>query len=336
MQYIVCDQPGSFSIREKEKPVRQPGQALLKVLKVGICGTDIHAYGGNQAYFTYPRILGHELAAEVVEIEDHSNIDVGDRVAIMPYVSCGKCGACRSGKTNCCSSISVLGVHVDGGMQEYMVIDTSLLLPANHLSLDEIMIIEPLAIGAHAMRRANIQVGETIVVVGAGPIGMGIAKLSQLAGARVILMDMNHDRLNYAEQELGITYVVNVRHQPLESIKKWTNGELADAVFDATGHKGALEQGIQYMGHGGRYILVGLSKGDLTFNHPQIHAKESTILCSRNANRIDFEYVMKALPAFPSQSYITHSCDYEEINKHFESWIKPDAGVMKAYLNFDK
>lgn len=334
MQYIVCDQPGSFSIREKEKPVRQPGQAMLKIKKVGICGTDIHAYGGNQAYFTYPRILGHELAAEVVEIDDHPNIGVGDRVAIMPYVSCGQCSACRKGKSNCCSSISVLGVHVDGGMQEYIAIDVSLLLPGNHLSLDEIMIIEPLAIGAHAIRRAAVQVNETIVVVGAGPIGMGIAKLAQLAGAKVILMDVNADRLAYAQQEMGISHIVNVMDEPLETIRRWTNEDLADAVFDATGHKGALEQGIQYMGHGGRYILVGLSKGDLTFNHPQIHAKESTIYCSRNATIADFEYVMQSLPQFPSQSYITHSCNFMDINKHFETWIKPDAGVMKAYLNF--
>lgn len=182
MKYIVCEEPGRFELKEKPAPVRKPGEALLKITKVGICGTDLHAYAGNQAFFTYPpRILGHELAAEVVEIDDNAqHLKSGDKVVIMPYLSCGKCVACRAGKTNCCTNIAVLGVHTDGGMQQQITVPQDILLPANNLSDSEIAIVECLGIGAHAIRRAQIRPKENVVVVGGcGPIGIGIMKFAR-------------------------------------------------------------------------------------------------------------------------------------------------------------
>ncbi len=335
MKYIVCNKPGEFIVKEKQKPVRNSDEALLAIKKVGICGTDLHAYAGNQAFFTYPRILGHELAAEVIEIGDNpKGIKKGDKVVIMPYISCGKCVACRNGKTNCCSNIKVLGVHTDGGMQEEITIRTDLLLPANHLSYDEMAIVEPLAIGAHAIRRAAVRKDEYVVVVGCGPIGIGIIKLAQIQGAKVIALDTNASRLEYAKNAVGADYAINVLHDPVSEISKITDGDMATAVFDATGHKGALESGPDYMAHGGRYILVGLSKGDLTFAHPKIHAKESTIMCSRNATVEDFEHVIKILPQFPTASFITHSVPFSEMILNFDSWTKPETGVIKAVVDF--
>lgn len=335
MKYIVCEEPGTFLIKEKEAPVRKAKEALLKVNKVGICGTDLHAYSGNQAFFTYPRILGHELACEVVEIDDNEkNIKAGDNVVVMPYLSCGTCVACRNGKTNCCTDIAVLGIHTDGGMQEHITVPSDILLPANQLSDDEMAIVEPLAIGAHAVRRAGVQNGETVVVVGCGPIGIGIIKLAQIAGASVIAMDVNDNRLAYAKNEIGADYVVNVTADPVTRIKEITNGDMATAVFDATGFKGALETGTDYMAHGGRYILVGLSKGELTFTHPAIHAKETTIICSRNATTEDFEHVIKVINQFPTDSFVTHNVPFTEMIANFDSWTKPETGVIKATVKF--
>ena len=335
MKYIVCEEPGNFQLKEKEAPVRKENEALLRVKKVGICGTDLHAYSGNQAFFTYPRILGHELASEVVEIgANERGIKAGDKVVIMPYVSCGKCIACRNGKTNCCTNISVLGVHSDGGMQEYITVRQDLLLPANNLSHDEMAIVEPLAIGAHAIRRANVQKGETVVVVGCGPIGIGMVKLAQIAGAKVIVLDINDDRLKYTKEEIGADYVINVGNNPVEKIAEITNGDMATAVFDATGFKGALEAGPDYMAHGGRYVLVGLSKGELVFTHPKIHAKETTIMCSRNATTEDFEHVISVLDQFPTESFITHNVPFTEMINNFDSWTKPETGVIKATVDF--
>jgi len=203
MKYIVCEKPGDFLVKEKTIPVRKKNEALLRVNKVGICGTDLHAYSGNQAFFKYPRILGHELATEVLEIAENSKgIKAGDKVVVMPYLSCGKCIACRNNKKNCCTNIKVLGVHTDGGMQEQITVPVNVLLLTNHLSDKEMAIVEPLAIGAHAIRRAAIKKDEFVVVVGCGPIGIGIMKLAQIEGAKIIALDMNETRLQYAKKKL--------------------------------------------------------------------------------------------------------------------------------------
>ncbi|MCJ7468632.1 MAG: zinc-binding alcohol dehydrogenase family protein [Maribacter sp.] len=337
MNYLVCEKPGQFLLKDKEAPKRGEGEALLQILKVGICGTDLHAYRGNQAFFTYPRILGHELATKVLEIDDNpQGIRSGDRVVVMPYISCKKCVACRKGKTNCCTNIKVLGVHVDGGMQEKITVPNDLLLPAGQLTSDQMAIVEPLAIGAHALRRAALKTGETLVVMGCGPIGIGILKLAQLAGAKVIAIDRDQNRLTYAKNEIGVEYAVNANDQVIERIREITNGDMADVVIDATGHKSALESGIDYMAHGGSYVLVGLSKGELMFKHPAIHAKEATILCSRNATLEDFKKVISVLEtgAFPIDSYITHTVGYQDMIAHFEGWSDPRNGVIKAMITF--
>ncbi len=337
MKYIVCEKPGELAVKDKEAPELIPGHAKLKIKKVGVCGTDLHAYAGNQAFFSYPRILGHELAAEVIEnADENSNIKPGDKVVIIPYLSCGTCIACRNGKTNCCVNMQVLGVHTDGGMQESIVVPTNILLPSPELSLEQMAIVEPLAIGQHAIRRADIKSGETIVVIGCGPIGIGIMKLAQIAGANVIAVDVNERRLAYVKDEIGIEMIVDAKDDAVARIKAFTNNELATAVFDATGHKGALEAGVNYMSHGGRYILVGLSKGDLTFNHPAIHAKETTLMCSRNATLEDFHKVIAVLGQgeFPTSSFITHQLSFTEVPANFEGLINPENGVIKAMINF--
>ncbi len=336
MIYIVCETPGTFLLKEKEAPQKVKGEALLKVKKVGICGTDLHAYGGNQAFFEYPRILGHELATEVMEIEENpQGIKSGDKVVVMPYVSCKKCIACRNGKTNCCTNIKVLGVHTDGGMQEIISVPTDLLIPANNLSDDQMAIVEPLAIGAHAIRRSQLTKGETVVVVGCGPIGIGIMKLAQIKGAKVIAIDMNQQRLDYAKEKIGVDHIVLGGKDAVNQIEEITNGDMATAVYDATGHKGALEAGPNYMSHGGRYVLVGLSKGELTFTHPAIHAKETTVMCSRNATLEDFEHVINVLDQFPTESFITHNVDSSKMIENFDSWLDPTTGVIKATVNFN-
>lgn len=336
MDYIVCQEPGRFMLKHKDIPQRKPGEALLKINKVGICGTDLHAYSGNQPYFTYPRILGHELAATILEIDQHPTLKTGDSVVVMPYINCGSCIACRRGKTNCCNKLQVLGVHTDGGMQEVISLSVDLLIPASGLRLEEMAIVEPLAIGAHAVRRAQITPGEFVAVIGCGPIGLGILKMAQIAGAKVIALDVNQQRLEYAKNQLGVDYAAGVDTAVLSRVNEITNHDLATAVFDATGNRNALESGVKYMSHGGRYILVGLSKETLGFSHPEIHAKETSILCSRNATREDFNHVITILEKglFPSNSFITHTASYQQMIDHFDKWLDPDSAVIKAMVDF--
>lgn len=309
----------------------------MKIKKVGICGTDFHAYAGNQAFFSYPRILGHELASQVIEIENNDNgIKEGDNVVVMPYLSCKKCIACKNGKTNCCVNMKVLGIHTDGGMQEKIAVPANLLIPAGNLNENEMAIVEPLAIGAHAISRAQLRADETILVVGCGPIGIAIMKFAGLAGAHVIAIDTNVQRMNYVKEVIGVAHTVLAGKDALEKVLSITDGDLCTAVFDATGHKGALETGTNYMAHGGRYMLVGLSKGDLSFSHPSIHAKEATLMCSRNANLSDFENVISTLQQgkFPTNSYITHTVNFSDMISEFDRWLDPASGVIKATVNF--
>jgi len=337
MKYIVCEKPGELILKEKDEPLKVKGEAILRIKKVGICGTDLHAYSGNQAFFSYPRILGHELASEVVEIEENAKgIKSGDKVVIMPYISCNECIACTNGKTNCCVKMQVLGVHKDGGMQEKISVPIDLLIHTPNLNNDAMAIVEPLAIGAHALRRAQIKPNETIVVVGCGPIGIGIMKLAQIVGAKVIAIDVNQNRLDYAQEKMGIDHVVLAGNGAVDKVMQITNDDLATAVFDASGHKGALEFGPNFMSHGGRYILVGLSNGGLVFEHPMIHAKETTLMCSRNATSEDFEYVIAVLEKgrFPIDSFITHKVDLVDMIADFDSWLDPKSGVLKATVSF--
>jgi len=332
MKSIVCEKPERLLMIEKMAPKRGAGEALLKVKRVGICGTDLHAYKGNQPFFSYPRILGHELAVEVMEVGAEQHVKVGDKVVVVPYINCMTCVACRAGKSNCCQQIKVFGVHVDGGMQDEIVLPARLLLPANDLSYDEIAIAEPLAIGAHALRRAAVKKGETVVVLGCGPIGMGIIQLAKYIGATVVAVDINEQRLALAQSAFGADIALHGAQEPAAKLQAFMGGDLAHTVIDATGSKAAIEHGTDYMRHGGTMVLVGLFKGELTFHHPAIHAKETTLLCSRNATDEDFNFVLKVLreKKFNTAAYITKKVGASEIVKGFEQWTSAGSPEIKV------
>ena len=334
MKYIVCETPGNLRLKLGEIPSPASEEVLVKIRRIGICGTDLHAYAGNQAFFTYPRILGHELAGEVFDPNGHPEFTSGDRVAVIPYINCGTCVACRAGKTNCCATLRVLGVHTDGGMQEIISIPSRLLIPTPELSWEEIAIIEPLCIAAHAVKRAQITQGQQVLVMGCGPIGLAISVFAKLHGASVIAMDINEQRLETAAAHFGAAHILLADKNAKDSVKNLTDTDLCAIVFDATGNKSALESGVDYMAHGGKYLLVGLYKDFLSFHHPSLHAKETSILCSRNATKADFLFVIDTLSKkqFPTDVYVTHQVPFEQMIVDFESWTKPATQVIKAMV----
>jgi 2-desacetyl-2-hydroxyethyl bacteriochlorophyllide A dehydrogenase len=335
MKVLVCDKPGELSYQEIDKPVAAPGQAILKVKRIGICGTDLHAYEGTQPFFNYPRVLGHELALEVV---DAAGFEKGEAVTIIPYFNCGKCIACRSGKPNCCTQIKVFGVHIDGGMKEYISVPVSSLLHGEGLSFDELALVEPLAIGAHGVRRANVKEGEFVLVVGAGPIGLGTMEFARIAGAYVIALDINEQRLAFCKDKLKVAYAINGSIENVtERLQQITNGDMPTIVIDATGSLKAINNAFQYMAHGARYVLVGLQKENLSFSHPEFHKREATLMSSRNATKEDFAKVitsMKAGKVNPA-TYITHRVAFGEVKDNFNSWLNPANGVIKAMIEMD-
>jgi len=338
MKTLVCTTPGHFEYRDAEKPTLQNGHSIIKIKRIGICGTDLHAFEGTQPYFEYPRILGHELAGELIEFDDAPGFAKGDRVTIIPYFNCGTCIACRNDKPNCCVNIKVFGVHIDGGMAEYIPVPSSSLVRGEDLSYDELALIEPLAIGAHGVRRAGVKKDEFVLVIGAGPIGLGTIEIARTTGAKVIAMDVNANRLLHCQHHMRIEHTVNAAtDDAMERIKQITGGDMPTVVIDATGSQKAINNGFQYMAHGGRYVLIGLQKGDITFSHPEFHKREGTLMSSRNATREDFEYVIHCLDNghINPKNYITHRVGFDEVADNFESWLKPETGVIKAMVTLE-
>ncbi|MEH6679225.1 MAG: zinc-binding alcohol dehydrogenase family protein [Sediminicola sp.] len=337
MKYIVCERPGKFLLKEKEVPRPKVGESLLRIRKIGVCGTDIHAFGGTQPYFEYPRILGHELAAEYVEGKARG-FRSGELLTFIPYFNCGHCIACRSGKPNCCVSMKVFGVHVDGGMSEYVVVDDKYLLKGNGLDADQLALVEPLAIAAHGIGRAGVEPGDTVLVMGAGPIGMGLIQFAQIAGGKVIVMDINDHRLSFTRDRLSVTETLNpLKEDVMDTLQRITQGDMPTVVIDATGNQQVMNGAFQYMAHGGRYVLVGLQKGTLSFVHPEFHKREATLMSSRNATLTDFNYVIECLKMgrIDPKKYITHRCGFDTMISTFEAWLKPGNKVIKALVEFN-
>lgn len=338
MKTLVCTKPGEFQYEDGKMPQLQKGQAIIKIKRIGICGTDLHAFEGTQPFFEYPRILGHELAGELVAVDGAEGFRVGEHVSFIPYFNCGECIACRSGLANCCASIKVCGVHIDGGFAEYLSVPSYSLLHGEELSFDELSLVEPLAIGAHGVRRAGVREGEFVLVVGAGPIGLGIAEFARIAGGQVIIMDVNETRLNFCKEKLGVKHTVNpVADDVLLKLKEITNGDMPTVVIDATGNLKAINNAFGYMAHGARYVLVGLQKGEISFNHPEFHKREGTLLSSRNATRQDFEHVLASMRkgSVKPTTYITHRVKFDEVKDKFASWLKPETGVIKATVELN-
>ncbi|RYY21390.1 MAG: zinc-binding alcohol dehydrogenase family protein [Cytophagaceae bacterium] len=335
MNTLVCTEPGHFAYAQRASPAVPPGYALLRIRRIGICGTDLHAFEGTQPFFAYPRVLGHELAAELVDPGGAPGFGPGEAVTFIPYFNCGHCVACRAGRPNCCVHMQVSGVHVDGGLTELLAVPAAALVHGQGLSYDELALVEPLAIGAHGVRRAGVQPGEFVLVVGAGPIGLGSMEFARIAGGQVIALDINAQRLDFCRAKLGVAHTVNAQAPDvLAQLVAITQGEMPSVVLDATGSLGAITNAFQYLAHGGRFVLVGLQKGDISFSHPEFHKREATLLSSRNATRTDFEHVIQCMQQglVRPTTYITHRVSFGQVQDEFANWLNPATGVIKAMV----
>ena len=334
MKAIVCTEPGQLNYITLPEPELIAGYAILKIKQVNVCGTDLHAFEGTQPYFNYPRILGHELAAELVAIDKGEGFSIGDPVTIIPYFNCGGCLACRNGKPNCCANIKVCGVHIDGGMAEYFTVPTYSLVHNRGIRSEYLAMVEPLAIGAHGIRRAQVKEGEFVIVVGAGPIGLGTIEFARIAGARVIAIDVNPKRLAFAKKEMGAEFTIDALSPGLtETVREITHGDMASVVIDATGNQKAINNGLNFLGHGGTYVLIGLQKADLIFSHPEFHKRETTLMSSRNATREDFDRVIKLIQEglIQPSKYISRTVGFDEASSAFNEWkTAPDDMIKLA------
>jgi 2-desacetyl-2-hydroxyethyl bacteriochlorophyllide A dehydrogenase len=334
MLTVICNEPGSLTAIETAKPVRASGEILIRIKRVGVCGTDLHIFTGNQPYLEYPRVMGHEFSGVVEETDSASDLKSGDVVYVMPYLSCGTCIACRQGKTNCCTRIQVLGVHCDGAFTEYLSIPHAFVHKAVGVSLDQAAMIEFLSIGAHAVRRSNIQAEQRALVVGTGPIGMAAAIFASLRGAQVTVLDTRDDRLAFCKQHLKIHAAVKIGEADKETLAELTDGDFFDVVFDATGNARAMERGFEFIAHGGTYVMISVVRDSITFSDPEFHKREATLMGSRNATQEDFRHVEECLRngLIPDAALNTHRLTLSDVPSSFTTLLDPKQGVVKAII----
>jgi 2-desacetyl-2-hydroxyethyl bacteriochlorophyllide A dehydrogenase len=331
---LLCPRPRKLSLVERTAPVAAAGAPLVRIRRAGVCGTDLHIFEGTQPYFEYPRVIGHELAGEIAAVVGPSRFRIGQQVTVLPYVACGHCVACRRGKSNCCQSMNVIGVHSDGGLADWLVVPEDNLVDAEGVSIDQAAMAEFLAIGAHAAQRGAVEPGQKALVVGAGPIGLATAIFARSRGGDVTMLDRRADRLAFARQAIGVEQAIEAGEGARDRLGALTGGDFFDCVFDCTGSPPAMNAGFALVAHGGSYVLVSIVMGDVTFADPEFHKRETTLLGSRNATRADFETVFAALRsgAIATEALVTHRASLDDAARVFPHWLDPASGVVKALI----
>ena len=335
MNQVSLAEPGRFEfITNAPEPQLQPGEALVRVHRIGVCGTDLHAYAGKQPFFEYPRVLGHELGVEVIDPgSEPGDLKGGDRCSVEPYLNCGKCIACRRGKPNCCTSLSVLGVHSDGGMGTLLAVPARKLHRSTKLSYDQLALVETLGIGAHAVERAEPTADDFVLVIGAGPIGLSVIQFAGITGAKVAVMDISESRLAFCRDHLGVKHTVVAGPAAAAELTAIGDGDLPTIVFDATGNPRSMAGSFEPPAHGGRIVFVGLFQGDVSFNDPNFHRRELTLCASRNALPDTFTEIIHLMETgrIDTTPWITHRCALADIPTQF-GVFSADPTLLKCII----
>lgn len=337
MKAIEITKPFKIKIIDKEKPVINDGEALLKVLYCGICGADVASFTGNQPFTTYPRIPGHEFSAQIVEIpENDKGLKKGDVVTCNPYFNCGECYSCRRGIVNACTDNQTMGVQRDGSFQEYITMPVERIIDGKGLSAQELALIEPFSISNHALSRAEVKQGDNLLIMGAGPIGLFALLKAKAMGANVAIADMLSSRLELAK-EYGADKVINVKEQNLEKeCHSFTAGNGFDVCVEACGAPETFLNCIDNAAHGANIILIGNGKRETTFVHSVILKKELNIFGSRNAFTKDFEELIalvKAGKVNPAKM-ISGIYDAKNAKTAFDALVNNDGTLAKLLIKF--
>lgn len=339
MKAIQLEKPQSFRPLDLAEPAAPaPGEALLRIHRVGICGTDYGGFLGKMPFYSYPRIPGHELGVEVLAVgEGVTNGRPGDRCSVEPYMNCQRCYSCRRGLTNCCESNQTLGVMCDGGLCERMLLPARKLHVSRTLSYEQLALVETLAIGCHAVDRGGVKAGDNVLVIGAGPIGLSAIEFVKVAGATCIVLDVNEARLAFCREKLGVphTLVAKGDGSELKALGEITHGQLADVVIDATGHHKSMSHALTYCAFGGKLVYVGITQQEISFlQAPALHRRELTIMGSRNAHSRDFARIIRLIEegTIDTGPWITHRGTFDTMIADFPGWLKPEAGVIKAVV----
>ena len=339
MKAIRLQEPRVFEIIDvPEVGEPGPGMVVVKTHRMGICGTDYGGFLGKMPFFKYPRIPGHELGVEVVSVgKGVTNVVPGDRCSVEPYMNCGTCFACRTGNPNCCASLEVIGVMIDGGLREQFMIRADKLHPSDQLSYEQLSLVETLAIGCHATDRGMPGKDDHVLVIGAGPIGLATIEFTRLTGACMTVMDLVPSRLDFCKRTYGIenTILFQGDGSELEQMRAMTGGDLFSVVTDATGNHHSMANALQYLAPTGELVFVGISTQDISFAHPVMHRPEATLKASRNALPTDFSRIIDLIAngTINTDPWITHRTTFGDVIEEFEGFTQPESGVIKAIID---
>lgn len=338
MKAVYMEKPWNIEISDVQMPKPKEGEALLRVKSAGICGSDIGAFRGTNGLVSYPRIIGHEIAGEVISIPENNKngIKPGDRVIVDPYLYCGHCYPCSIGRTNCCVDLKVLGVHVDGGMAEYFCHPADMLLKVpDDMPWDIIPLAEPLTIALHGIHRLNLKAGEHIAINGAGPIGLLAAMVALHYGAEPIMIDLVKERLDFAKS-LGVRYTINLREEDLvEKVREYTNGRMAECVMEASGANSAIRATLDIVSHAGRIALTGWPKQETPIPTDMITRKEVDVRGARTSTgefpeAIDLIYHQKV----DARRILTKVISIDEAPETIRDIEKNPGNYMKVNILF--
>jgi alcohol dehydrogenase len=338
MQAMQLERPGRLVPIEIDEPAAPgPCEALVRIHRVGICGTDIASYLGKFPFFSYPRIPGHELGVEVLAVgPDVANVKPGDRCAVEPYLNCQTCYACQLGRTNCCQKLQCLGVHTDGGMRSRMNLPARKLHSSGKLTLEQLALVETLGIGCHAVDRAAPRRDEHVLVIGAGPIGLSVLEFVKLTGARITVLDLSQSRLEFCRSTMGIEQTIQATGDgsELRKLEEIGDGVLPTVVFDATGNAKSMSSAFQYVGHTGKLVFVGITSQEVSVPDPLLHSREMTVYASRNALPDDFRRIIRLIEegGIDTSPWITHRTTFATLAADFPSYTRSETGTIKAMV----
>lgn len=341
MKAMYINAPGEVEIRDIEKPVRKKGEALLKILYGGICGSDLGSYRGTFAYFDYPRIPGHEFSAEVIEVDEDNEYGIkpGMIVTCNPYFNCGHCYSCHHGTVNACMDNQTLGCQRDGAFREYFTIPVERVYDGKGMDPKTLAAIEPFCISYHGVSRANVKEGDNVLVVGAGTIGVLAAIAAKAKGAKVTISDVSEGKLKMAE-EFGVdgTLLNDSQENFDKRVAELTNGEGFDVTIEAVGLPSTFQNCIDACAFGGRMVLIGVGKKNLDFNFTLIQKKELNVYGSRNALKKDFLELIDIVNAgkAPLHKIITNVYDFNDAAKAFDDFAHNPGDMLKVVFDFSK
>jgi threonine dehydrogenase-like Zn-dependent dehydrogenase len=334
---LVIQEPGRASIEQVPEPVMKPGEALLKVRRIGLCGSDLNSFRGKNPMVSFPRIPGHEVAATIVQLsEPHPHFTAGMDVTLSPYTSCGECAACRSGRVNSCRFNQTLGVQRDGAMTEYISVPVEKLYPAQ-LNLEELCMVEPLTVGFHAVARARVTADDTVAIFGCGGVGLGAVAASAFRGARTIAIDVDDRKLAIARRA-GATDTIHSQRTSLQTeLRALTDGHGPSVMIEAVGTPETFRAAVEEVAFTGRVVYIGYAKEPVTYETKFFVQKELDIMGSRNALPENFREVIQMLEKhqFPMDEAISSIVPLEQAPEILKAWSANPGQFTKIMITLD-